>query len=609
MAGELDFTISLDDHLSGPARKAARAVDELSNDFKNAKSQLAFFQGQLSLAKNLGNIEGYTKFSAAVAKSRQEVFELGSALGQAPAKAETLFKIKDPAEIARHALEGVTTGVREMAAAISGGDAKGAVQGVTEALAGMASLLDLVVPGLGQAAAAAVKVGGAFAAMTVGLIQGGVELALEVTAVNKKLEAMFDAFGHGPEAGRATLDLVDDMAKSLPQSRDELAQWTVELQKMGVTDLGKVRTELLAMASAQALSITGYDKIQRKIQDAVQGQHKLTIAGKELTKTIGDNVASTAAAKMGMSLGDLEKKLKAGTVDAGKFGNALEEALIEKGAGPLQAMWGKTSVITDKLKKSFGELFADVDTSPLTDAMRNLLVLFDQGKPSGQALKASITDAFNGIVKAIGWAITEGEVLFLEMEVGALTAELELRVLLGTIEKVASALAGVGSALGVLPDLSSLFGASEAPGSQPVGQGIGEGMVAGMQDQLGAVHAAGMALGEAAAQGAREGAQVHSPSRLTMEIGNYMAEGLALGITQSPAPEQAGRTLSGNALGGMVGSALTSPPANENGKGAGVTISGLVINITAPEGVTEVNDLSATGLVLALERLQLAGGR
>lgn len=635
MAGDLTFGISLEDHVSAPAHKASKAVEGLSNDLKSAKSQLSFFQSQLTLAKQLGDVEGYHKFSEAVSKSRREVFDLGTALGQAPQQGKKILEIKDPAEIAHRALEGVTAGVRGMAASLKGGEAKGVIEGATESLAGLAQALDLVVPGLGQVAAAVVKVGGAFVAMTVGIIQGGVELALEVTAVNAQLEATFQALGKGPEAGKKTLEMLDDMSRTLPQSRDELAEWTREINKMGITDLSEVRQELLATASAQAILGKGgdaaYTRISKKVQDAIEGHHKLTIASKELTKTIGDNLASAVAGKMGMSLEQLEQKLKAGTVDAQKFGIVLEETLIEKGAGPLDKMWMSTGRVTDKLKKSFGELFADVDTKPITDAMRNLLALFDQATPSGQAMKGNVTTAFNGIVKAIGGAITEGEVWFLEMEVYVLSLQLALKPLVGTIQKIGSALNSAGQAVGLVSkpgtpppppksaeqmELGAVAGTAKfllpsGPLGQAVSAGIGiaEGLISGMLSRKTAVDAAGHDLGATGARGAKEGAQVHSPSKLTMQVGEYMAQGLAIGMTRSAAPEKAGRQISGNAIGSMVGSALTSPPANQNGGGGGPTVHIDNLTIMAPQGVTDANSLSASGIVLALEKFQLASGR
>ena len=599
MADELKFDIELVDHVSDPAHKAAAALDELSNALKQAG-------------------------------------------GHSQASGEKIQTIKDPAEIARHALEGLSAGLKGMASALAGGDAKGAIEGATEALAGLAGLLDLVVPGLGQAAAAVVKLGGAFA----GLVASGVEAAVEVTAFNAQLESTFDAFGKGEGAGERTIDMLDDVARTVPQSRTELAKWTREIEKMGVTDLGQVRNELLATASAQALLGEGgaeaFEKVSRKVNDAIQGHHALKIASKELTKTIGTNLASEVAGKLGMSLEKLEGGLKAGTVDAAQFGHALEETLIEKGAGPLDKMWMKSGAVTKKIKESFGELFSGVDTTPLTDAMRNVLALFDQTAPSGQAMKGAITDSFNGIIKSIGNAITEGEVWFLSMEVWALSMRLVLKPLIDTIHQIADAVDVAGKAAGLIEKprigpapppkpktvseekVGAVTDTLDAANSalkwiqainplalvaNALGKAIGNGLTNGLNSTTGEVDAAGHALGERGAMAVKEGAQVKSPSKLTQYVGAMMNEGLAVGMVSSDAPQRAARQMTGSALGGMVGSALTSPAANKNGGGAGITLSGLTIYIQAPHGVTDAAGLSASGLVLALEKLQLASGR
>lgn len=550
-------------------------------------------------------VEAMDRLTNAMESGRKSSEQLG----------DGLTKVKDPAEIAHRALEGVTAGVKGMAAALAGGDAKGVVEGLTESLAAMAGLLDLVAPGLGAVAAAAVKVGGAFAAMTVGILLGGEELALEVNALNAQLEATFDALGKGPGAGHQTLEMLDEMARRLPQSREQLADWTRAIEKMGVTDLSKVQDELLATASAQAIlgesGPAAYEKIARKVHDAEQGHHKLTIAARELTRTIGTNLSEAVAKRMGLSLEQLETKLKAGTVDATTFGDALEKTLIEKGAKGLDALWA--SKAWSKIKEQGRELFADVDTSPITDAMRNLLVLFDQTQPSGQAAKATITDVFNAIAKVIGSGITEAEVFFLTLEVYALASEVALIPLLGTLEKVYAALQIVGKVAGGL--VTGNIGASQAGldagaalgSTAPVGRSMALGLITGMLDMVAEVGQAGVTLGEAGVKGTKQGAGVKSPSKPAMEIGGYVAEGLGLGMTGSSAPGRAGRQLSANALGGLAGSALSAAgAAKSNG---GVTISGLVINITAPQGVTDAAGLSATGLTIALERLQLASGR
>ena len=517
-----------------------------------------------------------------------------------------------------------------MASALKAGDPKAAIEGATNALAGLASTLDLVAPGLGQAASALVKLGGAFVGVTAEIIEAGVELAVEVRATNAALEATFDALGKGPEAGKATVDMLDEVRGSLPQTRQQLAAWTRDLEKMDVTDLGAVRNGLLAIASAQGIlgeeGPAAYEKIERKVQDAIAGHHKLTIAGKELTRTIGTNLTEAIAQRMGLSLEKLEQQLKAGTVDASKFGNAMEQTFIEKGSKGLDAMWMKSGAITAKLKDSFGELFSDVDTSPLTEGLRDVLGLLDNGQPSADALKGHITSAFNEIVKDIGSAIEEGEYWFLSMEVWALSMELNLRPVWRIIKEIAGALGTIGKDLGIGPTPT-------VPGAPPktveqnqadaalstfkwlggpanfVGVGIAQGLINGMQSKFAEVVATGDRLGEGAITGTKTGAGTRSPSVPAMRIGGFVSRGLELGMLNDIGlPARAGRQIGGAAIGGMVGAAIVGGGA-ANGNGGGLTITIQNLNVTGREGVTDATALSASGLAVVLERYQLASGR
>jgi hypothetical protein len=594
MGEGIEFDVILGDLVSGPAHKAAAAVDKLSNDLGKAKTELAFFEQQLALANKLGDIEGHDKFSAAVAQSSRKVFDLGNALGEVEAKAKP-------------------------------------------AASGLEKLAESA-PGIAKVAAAVAAVGLALATVTAELVKGGVETALEVRAFNAQMEATFDALGKGPDAGRRTVEMLDDVARSAPQSREKLAEWTRAIEKMGVTDLGKIRGELIATASAQAIlgdeGPAAYERLARKIHDAEEGHHKLTIASKELTKTIGTNLADAVAQRMGVSLEKLEQGLKAGTIDATKFGNALEETLIAKGAKGLDAMWLQGGTLTKKLAETFGELFSGVDTTPLTDALRQLIGLLDQGSPSGEAMKDGITGAFNGIIRVLGSALTEAEVWFLTMERDALAVDVAFRPIASTIWSIVDALLGVSNALNLLSValpgggvLGGVFGGDEELKQQGQaiqameawkaasaneatvnGAAIGEGLVKGMAGAKPAVERAGHDLGHTAIVGARAGADAHSPSRKAEKLGGDIDEGLGGGMLAGGVSPRAGRQLSENALGGMTARIFSSPAANGNAA-SGITISGLVINITAPQGVTDANKLSATGLVLALEKLQLASGR
>jgi hypothetical protein len=521
------------------------------------------------------------------------------------------------------------------------------------AIAGVSSELK----GLGTAgAAASVALVGALGAIAV----GGIKLALDVHAFNEQLVATFDALGKGPDAGARTVEMLDDVARELPQSREQLAGWTREIEKMGVTDLGQVRGQLLATASAQGIlgeeGAGAYQRIARKAQDAIEGNHKLTIASKELTKTLGINLTGAVAERMGLSLEKLEVQLKTGTVDAAKFGSALEETLIAKGGKGLDAMWSRSDVIFRKLKDAGGELFSGVDASPVTGALLDVLGLFDQTKPEGLAMKAVLTDAFGAVASQLGLLITQTEIWGLEIATFALRTQKALNPLGKALDALGNALSttkyydpssgkeitksqhdagyeefkraegfdpskatptlGIetkrdpGEAVGWDPSKPvKKIGFDAEPAAQASGRAIGDGLVNGLLATVPAVDVAGAVVGAVAVKGARTGAGVRSPSKPAIEIGGYISEGLGLGMVQSPAPARAGRQIGGYALGGIVGQALAAPPANANGGGGGVTIGTVRIEIMAPQGVTDATAISASGLAVALERFQLASGR
>jgi len=487
---------------------------------------------------------------------------------------------------------------------------------------------------LGAVAAAAVGAAAAIAGLA-SASESLIVKAYEVVNVNQLMTARFQAMGDGAEGGgKKTLAMLDGLASVLPQSREQLAEWTQQIQKMGVTDLSKIRTELMATASAQALLGEGgaaaYEKISRKVNDAIEGQHALKITSKELTRTIGTALTADVAARLGMSLGDLETKLKAGTVDAGKFGDALSKALTEKGKGPLDAMSNSLSALKTKASEAFSHLFDDVDTKPLTDAFRNLIAVIDQGQPSGQAMKAGVTGALNAIIRVVGHAITEAEVFFLRLEVGALEAYIALKPIISAVSKIGSvmsSLAGaVGGAAGAAGGKAAGALGVEPAAAQDVGSRIGQqtlfglaGPVAQMSNLVGQMvadfanakalevaHSSGMQLGQATLDGMKEGVQAHSPSVEAMRIGMNISEGLGAGMMASPAHEQAARTISSDALGALGSGgakALGSPaPANTNN-------TTIAVHITAPEGVTDAHELSVVGLSAALERFQIGSGR
>ena len=547
MAGELDFKVGLEDAVSGPAKAAAASLHKLTGELHGAK-------------------EG--------AEHAEKGF----------------FKVVEPAEVARHALEGLSAGFAEVGSSLKTGDVAGAVEGVTEALAGMAQLLDLVVPGLGQAAAAVIKFAGGLAAALVEIAEEGVKTALEVNEVNEKLTATFEALGDKPGAGKTTLDFLNKLSTELPQSRDQLALWTKEFQAFGITDLSELRGQIEATASAQAIGgdegAQAYLKLAEKIRVATEAHTPLKLAAKSLAQLYkaGINVTDIAD-RMNISTKLLVAGLKAGTIDAEKFGNALEASLAEKGKGPLEAMGNELGTLKEKFKETWDRLFDGIDTSPITDAIKGIIELGNQAEPSGAALHKGITGALQGIITWMGKVLVEGEVLFLTLELFAVTHKKSLKQVGEAFATVGDAILMVAHAVETLIALAS--GAPPALLKLLSGLGEGAGSLGAAVATPGAVGGSLLGAGQAPAHAA--GGLVGQPAP-----GEAFAS-VAPGEMIIPAP--IARELSrGNAA-----------PANSNG--GGVQIGTLHLTIQAPEDVKDATEVSATGLALALERYQLASGR
>lgn len=112
---------------------------------------------------------------------------------------------------------------------------------------------------------------------------------------------------------------------------------------------------------------------------------------------------------------------------------------------------------------------------------------------------------------------------------------------------------------------------------QAAGAAIGAGLAAGIQSQIGAVAAAADALVAQANRAARAAAQVHSPSRLFAEIGNYIGQGLALGMNDT-------QNLVAHAGTGLINAAT---PSVQNGT---IARPGII----SPNSALETGSLSST---------------
>jgi hypothetical protein len=610
----LKFGIALEDNLSGTAKKAAAQMKDLATQLKGAQKQLAGYEAELKKAQTLGDAGAFTKYQHAIGATTEHIGQLGNAWRTASLEST-----------------GTLEGILPLAGAVAAG----------------------------VAVAAGAIVGFGYAATSLA------EYAEEVVSANNLMIASFDALGaQGEGSGKKMLGVIDELATRLPTARGQLAEYAKEINALGIVDLDETRAQVVALASAQAImgdtGAAAYLKITKRVNEAVEAHHGLKLAGKTLTQLYAAGVNVTdVATRMGQSVKDLEAGLKAGTTDAAAFGEAIERAVIDKGRGPMQALNESLGVLRAKGAETFAHLFDDINVAPLTDAIQSVIDLGDQGEPSGQVLKRGITAGVNGIIQALGYGITEAEIFFLKLEIYAVELEIKFRPLIRALEKIgvlgSADVPGPQDASKKVPGASSLgsdlldtisgsqqafsLGGPIVGAAYALGSGIVTALAAGIRSDVGDVSAAGSEMGGAAIDGARKKVDAHSPSRVALKLGAFTGAGFGLGVLSArPMVQQAGARVGGAAVGGIgfgassfaatpnlaprigrriaaqgLGPSLSESLRGNSGSfgasrvGGGIHIES--VTVQAPHGITNAQDVTVTGLTIALERMQLAAGR
>lgn len=538
LGGALDFVIGLEDKVSPAAKAASSALAQLQTELSGAKSKLALYQQQLSIANERGDIEGHRRYTALVQQAQAETYRLGEAM-----------------VAGQHNAVGFGA---EMSALGSefGGFATAAVAAI--AAVGV-SLADLVLK--------------------------AVETAIEVTDANERLIASFEALG-GAGAGEKTLKFLNELSSELPQSRDQLAKWAKQYEAMGVTDLGELRGEIRATAAAQAImgdeGASAYEMLTRKVRVAIEEHKGLKLPEKGLANLYkaGINVTDMAQ-RLGMSTTELGAKLKSGAIDADKFGAAMRATLEAKGARPLEDLSNDLDTLKVKGLEAFHHLFDGIDTSPISDALKQLLLIGDLGSPTGAMMADGIRSGVQLVIDYMGQMMTEGEIIFLKLNHLAFTHRRSLALIADGFSQVGHSIL---LATNMLEDLLTIAAAPPP---------------AWLVKLLGATNFAGSFGGGGHAPAHAEGGLVSKPAP-----GEYFA---SVAPGEMILPKDNAREILGGGI-GPRGREMVA--ANTNGQPAGgVQIHHLELTIEAKDGVTDATSLSATGLALALERMQLASGR
>lgn len=632
--------VILDDKVTPAAKSAAASVQSLSS-------------GMTSMSKSMGS-------ATPAAKSFGDTMS------------KHAFDASNAMQVGQQVIGGAVAGIKGALVSLASGDVQGAISSLGDGIAGAAKALDLLVPGLGEVASALIKV--QFAAL--GMVAAGAKMAIEATQAKTQMVSMFDALGEGKFSGGQVVDMLESMRGKLGQTKETMAPLVKQFMAMGVTSEDALERMTTAALSAKALTggsdaaAEAFTKLSKKIQTAAETGQALKIPLKGLGSLADMGLTvDDVATKMGISSAKLAAQLKSGSVDAKKFGDALQGALIDKGAGPLQKMSGGLANLGALAKEYLVDMFEDMGPAiePFLSAVKDLFSIFDsKSKPSGQALKSGIQAFFTNVftqatkvvpmikhflldviifgLKAyialkpmIAWFVSlkQNEKVmavvqkaFEGLKVAAIAIGIVIAVVVGILFVLWAISVGIGLAIwtlaGIIIDFTGKAGQTLyewAASAVDIAGNFIQGLVNGISNGTGMIIDAVKALGGSAVNALKKTLGIASPSKVMMAMGGHTASGFAEGIEASaPAAAGAAAGMAGSAVagagasGGSMAGAAAAPssggsagaPASGSSGGVTVTVEAGAILIQGAGKAAE--EITEEMISLVWERIALQGG-
>lgn len=545
----IELVVGLTDKVSAPARNMRSALLESAQKVKGLQDRMKGLGKEIDelRAKQLKYREaGLTGVASQagleIAKLQLQMRGLGGELRDAKEHHAGLTK----------AMKGSTTGQKSFAQSVS-------------------SLRTEIAPYLVILAAYAAVLG-----VLAGVLYEGGKLAIGAVEFRDDTLMAFRALTGSAAEGRATLRVIRDLEREVPETEAQLVDRAKGLIAQGL-DPRQLKSTLLDISNVTAtLGEKGAQKVQNVIEKTLTAG-KFKLMPKQLVGT-GITEADLAQA-LHMTPATFEAMMKAGAIGADRGLSALHAVIDKKMGGTAAQQVGNMAGLANKLRDNLSHLFEDVDTAPFTAALKQIVDLFDTSKASGKAMKWFIEQVFNtgfskggsillGVKHGIQDLIIGGLKLYIAMkptiaEMKSLWAQakksedlknalLGIAIIVGVIALVVAVAAGAlillsaatiavaaAIALGVGWVVMKVFHLSESMRKKFMGWGhmakdavakLIDGLVHGISKGIARVQTAVHKLAGVLPQGLKDKLEIHSPSRVGERIGERFPEGVAVGM-------------------------------------------------------------------------------
>jgi hypothetical protein len=646
-----NYYVALKDQMSGPAAAASSGMAKLDAAITKTGSALSGMESKMVAAK-------------AKLAQLQEGFGGKVDIGQVNRAKDSISALQAKMNEKRGELGSLQTAkaqLQELGG--STGKAGGGIDALSDKMPQLEGNLGKVQQALMKLGPAGVVAAAVFAVVTIAatvLIGTLLKLASTAISVSQQrgaLESTFKALSTGAQSGKELAAAIDKVADSLPYTREQTATWAKALMGAGLegeTLEGRIRGVASASALMGEQGGAAAENLFKKLASGGQ-------AAEEISKAIkaGGGEAAEQLAKMGVSaedlahaLGTTPEKMRTMKTTAEQLGDALQTALITKGAGSLQAMSLTWASITGKLGDAWNDMFQDLGAAvtPFMGEIKSLFAEFSAGGAT-QGLVKTMLVSFLTTLFAIATRVTHAiHIGFLMAEIALLKVYIACAPVINAIRKFASSaefLDGavlilkaigitlalialpivlvtvafgimvavvVGAVVAIIAGVMWLVGAINGAGPAISGAIAGwaksanqaatdfwMGIVNGIASGAGAVADAVRGLANAALGAFKGALGIKSPSMVMRVQGRYTAEGAALGIDDGADDVAA----SAEAMADGAASAGGDKPGASRAQGSDSRGNVFHVNITVPPGTPQSQ---ADWLEIAVRRmLEVAG--
>lgn len=614
MSAVSEFILRMNDQVSGNASLAAAALGRLDQRIVSEKESLGGLNDKIiettrSLQlMQVGNDNG--KLDDKIAKTKGVLEGLQRKLQERQGGIAALEGAKPGLEAAGASAETLGNKMNGMLESMQG--ANGATGKLTAAL-----------KSLGPEGAAVAAVLTAVIAVTTVLISKFLDLAAACISISQEKDALantFEALSTGKESGLELVDALSEVAAQLPQSEGKVLAWGKSLMATGLEG-ERLNKAVKAVASSAALMGNdggAAEGLIKRFQMLEESGGKVKLDRRIMAQLAEAGVsAKTLAAELGVDA----SRLSTMSLDAGKMGDALQNALITKGKKSLDTMGLTWDSIKGKLSDGIGDLFEDMGTAvaPFMATVKDLFSEFTAGSTTMGGVKSVLTAVFTEVFAVAAKLVNYLHQGFLYLEIGALHVAIALTpigrkfreiasnqtmidgftivmkglgivllILAGAAAVFGGTIVAIGAAFGfvagialaavgaVVGGIAWLMGALEnaapaiklaimqwADSANIAAQNFVNGLVNGIVSGVGSVVAAVKGLATAAAGAFTGFFKIHSPSRLMYEYGLMLPAGAVGGVEDGTDDVVA-------AVGGMSqASAAAAVPGGAGSKSSG----------------------------------------